>query len=157
MLNHIVGKENALIDTECRSYNQDWTGKYISTPLAVVKPASTLEVSQIVRACYANDFAIVPISGNTGLSGGTSANNAVMLSLERLNTIQKIKTQSRVAIVDAGVVLSNLHSAVEEFDLVFPLTFGAKGSSMIGGGIVNKCRWLECIKIWKYSNFMSGP
>ena len=35
--------------------------------------------------------------------------------------------------MDAGVILSNLHSAVEEFDLVFPLTFGAKGSSMVGG------------------------
>ena len=116
ILNDIVGKENVLIDTECGSYNQDWTGKYISTPLAVVKPASTLEVSQVVRACYENEVAIVPISGNTGLSGGTSANNAVMLSLERLNKIQKIKTQSRVAIVDAGVILSNLHSAVEEFD-----------------------------------------
>jgi len=49
ILNDIVGKENVLLDTECRSYNQDWTGKYISTPLAVVKPASTLEVSQVVR------------------------------------------------------------------------------------------------------------
>ena len=133
MLNHIVGEKNILLDMECGSYSQDWTGKYISTPLAVVKPASTLEVSQVVSACYENEVAIVPISGNTGLSGGTSANNAVILSLERLNTIQKIKTQSRVVIVDAGVVLSNLHSAVEEFDLVFPLTFGAKGSSMIGG------------------------
>jgi len=133
ILNDIVGKENVLLGTECGSYNRDWTRKYISTPLAVVKPASTLEVSQVVRACYENEVAIVPISGNTGLSGGTSANNAVMLSLERLNKIQKIKAQSRVAIVDAGVVLSNLHSAVEEFDLVFPLTFGAKGSSMIGG------------------------
>ena len=133
ILNDIVGEENVLLGTECRSYSQDWTGKYISTPLAVVKPASTPEVSQVVRACYESEVAIVPISGNTGLSGGTSANNAVMLSLERLNKIQKIKPQSQVAIVDAGVILSNLHSAVEEFDLVFPLTFGAKGSSMVGG------------------------
>ena len=133
MLTDIVGKENILLDTECGSYNKDWTGKYISTPLAVVKPASTLEVSQVVRACYKNNVAIVPVSGNTGLSGGTSANNAVMLSLERLNKIQKIKPQSRIAVVDAGVILSNLHDAVEEFSLVFPLTFGAKSSSMIGG------------------------
>jgi FAD/FMN-containing dehydrogenase len=132
-LNDIVGKRNVLLDTECESYNQDWTGQYISDPLAVVKPASTLEVSQVVRACYKNEVAIVPISGNTGLSGGTSANNSVMLSLERLNKIQKIKPQSQIAVVDAGVILSNLHSATEEFDLVFPLTFGAKSSSMIGG------------------------
>ena len=36
MLNHIVGEKNILLDTECGSYSQDWTGKYISTPLAVV-------------------------------------------------------------------------------------------------------------------------
>jgi len=133
ILNDIIGKENVLLDKDCQPFSQDWTGKYVSTPLAVVKPASTLEVSQVVRACYENEVTIVPISGNTGLSGGTSANNAVMLSLERLNNIQKIEPQSRIAVVDAGVILSNLHSAVEEFDLVFPLTFGAKGSSMIGG------------------------
>ena len=107
ILTSIVGKRNILLDTECGSYSQDWTGKYISTPLAVVKPASTLQVSQVVRACYENELAVVPISGNTGLAGGTSANNAVMLSLERLNKIQEIKTQSRVAIVDAGVILPN--------------------------------------------------
>ena len=135
ILNDIVGRGNVLLDTECGSYNQDWTGKYISTPLAVVKPASTLEVSQVVRACYKNNVAIVPVSGNTGLSGGTSANNAVMLSLERLNKIQEIKTQSRVAIVDAGVILSNLHSAVEKFDPTRGYKFSAYAYWWIRQGI----------------------
>ncbi|MGB0635726.1 MAG: FAD-binding oxidoreductase [Paracoccaceae bacterium] len=133
ILRDIVGKENILLGKDCTSYKRDWTGKYISTPLAVVKPSSTLEVSKVLKVCYENGVAIVPISGNTGLSGGTSANNSIMLSLERLNKIHKIKIHSRTAIVDAGVKLSDLHSAVEELDLIFPLTFGAKGSAMIGG------------------------
>ena len=35
--------------------------------------------------------------------------------------------------VEAGVILSSLHDACDELDLVFPLTFGARGSALIGG------------------------
>jgi len=56
-----------------------------------------------------------------------------MVSLERMNTVHKINEGTRTAVVDAGVVLSSLHDAAEAKDLIFPLTFGAKGSAMIGG------------------------
>ena len=95
-------------------YSRDWTGQYQSSPLVVVKPSSTLEVSKVVKACYQHRVPIVPISGNTGLSGGTSANNSVVISLERLNKIKDIKISSRIAVVQAGVILSDLHKALED-------------------------------------------
>ena len=58
-----------------------------------------------------------------------------MLSLERLNRIREIRPEARVAVVEAGVVLETLHEAARAFGLAFPLTFGAKGSAMIGGAM----------------------
>ena len=133
IIRNIVGNENIKFTEKKDFYSSDWTGQYLSSPLIVVKPSSTMEVSKVVEACYQNDIPIVPISGNTGLSGGTSANHSVVISLERLNKIKDIKVSSRIAIVQAGVILSDLHKTLEGLDLVFPLTFGAKSSAMIGG------------------------
>ncbi len=55
------------------------------------------------------------------------------MSVDRLNRIRDIRPQGRTAIVEAGVILANLHAAVDAHNLIFPLTFGARGSCMIGG------------------------
>ena len=133
LLRGIVGEKHILIGDLMSSYCTDWTKKYSSNPIAVVRPASTKEVSNILSVCYKHNISMVPIAGNTGLSGGTHAEGSVMISLERLNQIRSIKKESHVAIVEAGVILSKLHIAAGDFNLVFPLTFGAKGSAMIGG------------------------
>ena len=132
-LRAIVGEDYLLTGADLAGWSQDWTGNYQFSPLAVVRPASTAEVSEIVKWANRTGTAIVPVSGNTGLAGGTRADDAVMLSLDRMNRIRDIRPEARIAIVEAGVILSNLHAAVEEQDMIFPLTFGAKGSAMIGG------------------------
>ena len=132
-LTEIVGYKQLLTGRDAARYGKDRTGKYSAQPLAVVRPACTKEVSQILR--LANDTAtpVVPVAGNTGLVGGTHAPDAVMLSVERMNSIQDIRPDARIAIVQAGVVLSQLHAAVDDLGLSFPLFFGARGTAMIGG------------------------
>jgi len=129
----IVGAKNALTGTDTARWSQDWTGKYCAEPGVVLRPASTQEVSQIMVLANANRQSITPVSGNTGLVGGTYAPRGVMVSLDRMNTIHEINVTARTATVDAGVILSSLHNAADEQDLIFPLTFGARGSAMIGG------------------------
>jgi FAD/FMN-containing dehydrogenase len=131
----IVGDAHVLTDADTAKYDHDWTGKYQATPIAVIRPASTEEVSAVVKACAASKTAIVPVSGNTSLAGGTYAKDAVMISMERMNDIREVRPDARIAIVGAGTVLSSIHDAADGHDLVFPLTFGAKGSAMIGGAL----------------------
>lgn len=134
-LKSIVGEGHVLTATDTQKYDHDWTGKYKATPIAVVRPGSTAEVSEVVKACAASKTPIVPVSGNTGLAGGTYAKDSVMISVERLNDIREVRPEARVAIVGAGAVLSSIHDAADAHDLVFPLTFGAKGQAMIGGAL----------------------
>ena len=129
----IVGPSHVLEGADCAGYSRDWTGVYPSEPLCVVRPANTAEVAAVVRAVADAGGAIVPVGGNTGLVGGTQARGEVMLSLERMSRIRTIKPDARIAVVEAGVVLQSLHDAADAHDLIFPLTFGAKGSARIGG------------------------
>lgn len=131
----IVGPANALTGADTARWSRDWTGKYCAEPGVVLRPQSTQEVSRIMALANAARQSVTPVSGHTGLVGGTFAPGGVMLSLDRMNTIHAINTGARTATVDAGVVLANMHAAAAEQGLLFPLTFGAKGSALIGGVI----------------------
>ena len=132
-LKKVLGDQNVLTGTDKDRYSSDWLGQYSFEPLCVVRPASTQEVSKVVRLASAAQVNIVPVGGNTGLNGGTHSDNAISVSMERMNSIHEIRVNSKIAIVDAGVILANLHNVVNENDLMFPLTFGARGSATIGG------------------------
>ncbi len=138
-LKSIVGDQYCLSEQDERQkYDHDVTGEYAGRSLAVVRPASTAEVSQILALASETKTPVVPLSGNTGLAGGGfvgDAGDKIILSTDRMNAIREINVKSRVAKVEAGVILANLHEAVEAHDLVYPLLFGARGSCMVGGNL----------------------
>ena len=134
-LTRIVGPANVATGADMARWSQDWSGEDRWTPLAVARPDTAGEVAAILR--LANDLRvpIVPVSGNTGMAGGTHADGAVMLSLDRMNRIRNVRPEARVAVAEAGVILADLQDAVEAHDLIFPLSFGARGSAMLGGAL----------------------
>ncbi|WP_099825266.1 FAD-binding oxidoreductase [Oceaniglobus indicus] len=128
-----LGEANVLTGSDCAPWAEDWTGKFRGQPLAVVRPASTAEVAAVMKLASETGTPVVPSSGHTGLVGGTHAPDQLVLSVDRMRKIREIRADARLAVVEAGVILSKLHDAVGEHDLVFPVTFGARGSAMIGG------------------------
>lgn len=140
-LKGIVGTKNFLNDSnDLEKYATEWTKQF--TPqgdaLAVALPANTAEVAEIVSVCAAHQLAIVPQGGRTGLCGGgvpVAGQPCVLLSLARMNNIREINTVARTTVVEAGVVLDTLHTKALEHGLVFPLTFGARGSCTLGGNL----------------------
>ena len=134
-LRSIVGPAYVATGEDMAAWSRDWMGIYHWTPLAVVRPSTTAQVAAVVKLANATHTPIVPVSGNTGLTGGTSADAAIMLSLDRMTAIREIRPDAKVAIVEAGAILSSIHDAAEDLDLIFPLTFGARGSARIGGAL----------------------
>lgn len=114
----------------------DWRGRFTGRALGMASPASTEEVSALVRLCAEHRVPIVPQGGNSGMCGGATpdaSGTAVVLSLRRMNAIRQIDRSSRQAVCEAGLVLQHLHEAAEAEGLRFPLTLGGKGSATIGG------------------------
>ena len=105
-------------------------------PLALVRPASTEDVSAILKICHAEGRAVVPHGGLTGLVDGTTSNNTeVAITLERMNKIEEIDAESRTMIVQAGVPLQEVQEQAESLGLFFPLDLGARGTATIGGNV----------------------
>ncbi|MDZ4095440.1 MAG: FAD-binding oxidoreductase [Paracoccaceae bacterium] len=132
-LRTLLGPTHVLTGTEMAPYCGDWTGHFTASPLAVLRPANSAEIASCLRLAAGHHTPVIPVAGRTGLVGGAMTTGGLMLSVERLNRIRAIHPQSRIAVVEAGVILSTLHDAAEAEDLYFPLWFGARGSAMIGG------------------------
>ena len=125
-LSNTVGTENTLTDP----YDLDrYSGDAFSPSRAfsaensferladvVVRPASTTEVSTVLK--LANEFQtpVIPYGGGTGVMGGTVPTaGGIILDLQRMNKIISINPTDMTAEVEAGVVLEDFENIL--FDL----------------------------------------
>jgi FAD/FMN-containing dehydrogenase len=115
-------------------YQADWSGAAPVQPLALLRPASTGQVSQALRICHAYRVAVVPQGGMTGLAGGAvPIVGAVALSMDRMNAIDEVDTAAATITVQAGATLQAVQEAALSADMIFGLDLGARGSCQIGG------------------------
>jgi FAD/FMN-containing dehydrogenase len=92
----------------------DWRGRYHGRAMAMVSPASTQQVVQIVQICAAHRIPIVPQGGNSGMVAGATPDNtgaALLLSLRRMDAIGMDRIDEGLAVCEAGVILQTLHAS----------------------------------------------
>lgn len=121
---------------EIEPWLTDWRGRYHGESVALLSPQSTEEVAAIVRLANEYGQPIVPQGGNSSMVGGATPpedGSALLLSLRRMNRVRSVSAADGVVVAEAGVILANLHDAVAEHGMRFPLTLGGKGSATIGG------------------------
>lgn len=101
----------------------------------VLRPQSAEELSMMLQRCHAAGQTVIPLGGGSGLVGGTKAftGDEWYVSLERMREIESVDALSRVAVVQAGVPLAQLHDAAKDVGLAFQVDLGARGSAQIGG------------------------
>ena len=135
-LQAIVGERGLLTgDDVAARPNHSW-GQGSSPALAIVRPASTEEVAEVLRLCNEQGRAVVPQGGLTGLVDGiTCTEGDLVISLERKNAIEHIDADAGTMVVQAGAVLQTVQEAAEEAGWQFAVDFGARGSANIGGMI----------------------
>lgn len=103
---------------------------------AIVRPASTDEVSRVLKACHAAGQHVIIAGGLTGLVHGTDTSaDDVILSLERMNKVRAIDITNRTMTAEAGVIIQTVQEAAEAQGLFYPVDWGARGSAMLGGSL----------------------
>ncbi len=108
----------------------------VTVPRALIRPASTDELSEALKLCHRVGQSVVPQGGRTGLAAGHLASaEQIVVSLERMNQIEDLDQRAGTITVQAGVPLSVVQEAAEAKDLMFPLDMGSRGTATIGGNI----------------------
>ena len=119
-------------------YSRDWSGEHYGRPLAVARPRSAEELSQLMAFCHQEKIHVVPQGGLTGLVGAAVASypgGEVVVSLERMNKVRSVNPIDYAMVVEAGCILEDAKRHAEAKDCILPITFGAQGTCRIGGNV----------------------
>lgn len=133
---HVLTHEDP--STDLSAWERDWRKRAQGRALAVVRPANVQEVSEVVKACAKANVSIVPQGGNTGLAVGSIPDDSgqqVVLSLQRMNNVRSLDAANLTVIAEAGCILQQVQTHVEQAGYLFPLSLAAEGSCTLGGNL----------------------
>ncbi len=136
-LHAIVGDRGLLTaDADTAAYCEDWRRLYQGRTPAVVRPASTAELAEVVRLCAARGVPLVPQGGNTSMVGGATPSgdgSQVVLSLSRMNRIRAVDPIDMTMVIEAGVPWKLAQDAAAEAGCLLPLSISSEGTAQVGG------------------------
>lgn len=116
-------------------------------PLAVVHARRTEDVTVTLRHANALRVPVVPRGAGTGLSGGASAGEGVLvLDLSGMNRILELSADDQLAVVEPGVITAELDRAAAEHGLRYAPDPASAAISTIGGNIATNAGGLRCAK-----------
>ena len=126
----------------------DWSGHRLpGTPLAVLRPGSVDAVRAALRVASAAGLPVVPRGRGTGLSGGAAVpDGGLVLSTERLTSIERIDPVNGLAIVQPGVLTADLDAAAGQHGLQYAPDPASSRLCSIGGNIATNAGGLRCVK-----------
>lgn len=149
-LKSIVGPSGWSSDPdELLPHLTEWRELFHGRTPIMVSPDSAEQVSAIVRACAANNTAVVPQGGNTGLCGGAipdSSGEQVLLSLSRMNAVRSISADDFSMVAEAGCILADVRAAASRAGRFFPLSLAAEGSCQIGGNVATNAGGINVLR-----------
>lgn len=138
-------------------YRHDWAlDPDAGTPVAVVRPDSAEQVSEVVAWAARERVPVVPRGAGSGLSGGASAvDGGIVLSLERMRAIE-IDTAARVAVVEPGAFNAEVKQAAAAHGLWYPPDPSSYEICSIGGNIATNAGGLCCVKYGVTTDYVLG-
>ena len=148
----VISRESELVVYECDAYTMQK-----NLPTAVVLPATTEEVAQVVQVCNELELPIIPRGAGTSLSGSVLAvDGGVMIALTRMNRILKVDVRNRRALVEAGCVNAWITREASPHGLFFAPDPSSQPACTIGGNIATNSGGPHTLKNGVTTNHVLG-
>ena len=136
-LDRSLGSGRVMTDPDVlASYAVDESEVRPHPPQAVVRVQSAQDVMNAMRICAQHEVPVTPRAAGTGRTGGAvPLAGGLVLAFENMNRIKGIEARDMIAVVEPGVVLGELHRAVEELGLFYPPDPNSLASCTLGGNV----------------------
>jgi D-lactate dehydrogenase (cytochrome) len=118
-------------------------------------PESAEEIQQIVKEASAVGIPITISGARTGTVGGAVPFGGYVISMERLNRIKSIDRESRMAVVEPGVVLRDFQKAVDAEGMFYPPD-PTEWSCQIGGTVATNASGARSFKYGATRQYVRG-
>jgi FAD/FMN-containing dehydrogenase len=125
----------------------------------VAHPETAEQVRELVAWAYAENVAILPVGGCTGLCGGAVPRfdgPGVAIALDRLNRVRSFDPLLWRMEVEAGVTTANVQRLARENGLLFPPDPGAPEQSQIGGNLATNAGGPHAFKYGVTTRWVTG-
>ena len=127
-------------------YGGDWYKAITPDPTAIIFPESESDLKKILKIANEDKQAVVISGGRTGLCGGaTAANKEIVISLERMNSIEWIEENQCVK-CGAGAITDLVKNFVAEKNRLLPISLASSSSSSIGGNVATNAAGSKFIR-----------
>lgn len=138
----IVGKDNVSTvpdDLEAHSGSEfsSYSTKPDERPFAIVYPATTEQVSKIMKVCHDRKIPVTALSGGTSLEGHFApTRGGICIDMGRMDRILEFHPQDLDIVVQPALGWEDLNEHLQEHGMFFPPDPGpgAKIGGMVGTG-----------------------
>jgi glycolate oxidase len=142
---------------ELAVYESDGLTAFHARPLAVVVPETADEVVAVVRLCRELAIPFVARGSGTSLCGGSlPVADGIVIALNRLNRILRLDPDERIAVVEPGVVNTQVTVAAAPFGLYYAPDPSSQSVCTIGGNVAFNSGGAHCLKYGMTSNHELG-
>ncbi len=149
---NVLSARSELLVYECDGYTIEK-----NTPDAVVFPGSTEDVVEVVRLANKYGVPVVPRGAGTSLAGGClPLGGGVVLMLTRMKQILKVDLRNRLAVVEAGVLNSQLARALVGSGYHFAPDPSSQTACTIGGNVATNAGGPHTLKYGVTVNHVLG-
>src|SRR5210317_18772 len=157
-LSKISGSDNVLSHPdEIKPYETDALAAYTQTPLSVILPKDTNEVSEILKYCHKENIKVIPRGAGTGLSGGAlPLQDAVILGLGKFNKILDIDYENKCVVTQPGVTNLGITHAVQHKEFYYAPDPSSQLACSIGGNVAENSGGVHSLKYGTTTNNILG-
>ncbi|KAK9948479.1 hypothetical protein M0R45_004052 [Rubus argutus] len=113
----------------------------------LLQPQTTEEVSQILKYCNSRSLAVVPkVEIQVLWAEVFLFFDEVVINMSLMNNVISFDKVSGILVCEAGCILENLITFLDNQGFIMPLDLGAKGSCQIGGNISTNAGGLRLVR-----------
>src|SRR5438132_13610140 len=156
-LRRAVGGERVINSTnDLRNFERDASIEG-AMPDAVVLPATTSEVSAVIKVAAKNRIPVVPRGAGTGLSGGAvTIRGGIALQVTRMRKILEIDPVTQTALVEPGVVNQELSLVAAAQRLFYAPDPSSQKACTLGGNAAENSGGPHCLYYGVTTNHVQG-
>src|SRR5678815_5982273 len=121
----------------------------------IVFPETADEVAEVLSSATRDRTPVTVTGAGTGTVGGRVAFGGIVLATDKLNRIRQIVHEERggFAVVEAGVILSDLQRAVDQEGLLYPPDPTERGC-FVGGNVATNASGARTFKYGPTRNYV---
>ena len=156
-LRRIVGRESVIDSAnDLRIFERDASIEG-ALPDAVVLPATTEQVADVIRVAAKHRIPVVPRGAGTGLSGGAvTIRGGIALQVTRMRRILALDPVAQTALVEPGVVNLELSLVAAAHGLFYAPDPASQKACSIGGNAANNSGGPHCLYYGVTTNHVLG-